>query len=167
MGPFLQGKKTLLHRPVSGPHGTNDRAILGSLAPSFRPLFGDFFSRLPLLVKGEGYGRARQARFIGEPGAVGDYRFSGFRVPLVPCPPSLAWVWSVGRQLFEETGHPLGENLRLVAFIPFYSEGGSCGCHRDDEPEMRDEWIVSVSFGASASFQFSSSRQGPFQRVLL
>ena len=55
----------------------------------------------------------------------------------------------------------------VVAFIPAYDPGGTCGCHQDDEPEMAHEWIVSVSFGASAPFRFSSSRQGPFQEVVL
>src|SRR5690348_12285670 len=59
--------------------------------------------------------------------------------------------------LFQETGHALVNGESLVAFIPRYKEGGLCGCHRDDEEDMTNDWIISISFGATATFSISAN----------
>src|SRR5689334_21790581 len=95
--------------------------------------------------------------------ARGDYCF-GNKIPgLSLCQLNFRWIWYLGRQLFEETDHRLGPNDRLVAFIPRYEAGGTYGLHQDSEPEMKKDWILSLSFGASAVFSFSPFKKGPFR----
>jgi len=56
------------------------------------------------------------------------------------------------------TGYPLRPEQSLVAFVPHYFTGASCGLHQDAEADMCNDWIVSVSLGATVDFCYGARK---------
>jgi hypothetical protein len=140
--------------------------LSATVLPQFRQLFRQLQSQGGTSYNGKETGR-RQAWFLGELGTELNYGFTGFTVPLRPAPGGCEWLWDLGRELYRSTGVPLNGDFRLVAFIPRYEPGASCAEHQDKEAPMRHSWIVSVSFGAKASFTFSGNKGTDEQTVEL
>jgi len=146
--------RTIEHPEVVG-ESKHSRAYQGVLSDSYELKLREFFSTLRDEIPASDYGKNREAWLIGEANTVGDYEFSAYKIKRHTY---ASWIWDLGRQLYEQTGHPLSADQYLVAFIPHYSKGGSCGAHQDKETNMRDDWIVSVSLWGPLS-NFSMEHQ--------
>jgi hypothetical protein len=151
---MLTTPRIIKHAEVTGEQ-THSHACQGTLACAYEFKLRDFFTSLSKTIPASPYGKNREAWLIGEAGTVGDYEFSSFKVKRHTY---TSWIWDLGRQLYEQTGHPLDADQFLVAFIPHYFDGGFCGLHQDKEPNMRDDWIVSVSLGSPVQFQFGPTK---------
>jgi len=151
---LLQDLRVTTHAEVVG-ESKHSQICQGHLPPTYESKLGGFFELLKDNVPSSPYGRNREAWFIGEEGTTGDYDFAKHKIVRHTYE---SWIWDLGRQLYEETGHPLAADQFLVAFIPHYTDGGSCGAHQDKEAHMRDDWIVSVSLGSTIQFEYGVSK---------
>ena len=151
---MLGTPKIIEHPEVVG-ESKHSRAYQGVLPESYELKLRDFFSTLRGDIAASDYGADREAWLIGEADTEGDYAFSRYKIKRHTYD---SWIWEFGRLLYEQTGHPLDADQYLVAFIPHYFNGGSCAAHQDNEPHMRDDWIVSVSLGSTIQFQYGATK---------
>jgi hypothetical protein len=151
---MLHAPRIIKHAEVVG-DSKHSQIYHGFLEDSYEKRLREFFTTLAGDLPASGYGEKREAWLIGEVGTVGDYKFGSFTIKRHDYD---SWIWKLGRLLYHQTGRPLDDDQFLVAFIPHYADGGSCGVHQDKEPNMRDDWIVSLSLGATVQFEYGVTR---------
>ncbi len=99
----------------------------------------------------------RLTAWHGDPGA--RYAYSGLKNEPAPWTPTLS---ALRARLDSRLGTSLNSCL-----VNVYADGrNSMGWHADDEPELRDR-VVSVSLGATRSFQLREGRRGAPMAVAL